>query len=203
MDKEKYQEIFDQAKKNSIGSEKQDPNKRITKKVKMMVTIPVLIGTLTAAGVLGVGCAMPVKNPIAQEKVTEDFRDMSYRDYGYSNIDIDSYAKIRALEKLSEAGFTADSKEGFKYHIDATAEDFKRLGELDSDHVYSLEEALDEETMDKVLESMGYEDIDDYLVKNNFVDSKGEAYRVKWFYDHMNNMADEMHEQEASKGVSK
>lgn len=206
MDREKYQEIFDQTKKNSIGSEKKDSNKRVRKKVKMMVTIPVLVGTLTAAGVLGVGCAIPVKDPVQQETTTNEYSyldDTSYRDYGYSDIEIESYGKVRALQKLNDAGFTATGKDGFKYHYDESVEDFKKLGQLDNDYIYSLEAILDDETMSKVYQAMGYENEDDFMVKNNFVDSKGKADGVKWFYEYMNSMAERMHENEMNKGVSK
>lgn len=122
---------------------------------------------------------------------------MSYKKYGYSDINIASYGEILVLKKLRAAGITSSEKIGFKqYRLNASEEDFKKLGKLSTDDIYSLEVVIDPASMEKVLGVNGYVGIDDFLKKNNFVDSDGKPSRAAWFYSHMNHMAKKMHDEE-------
>ena len=53
---------------------------------------------------------------------------------------------------------------------------------------------MDDYTIDEFTKSLGYEDLEDYLIKNDYVDEEGNPSTYNWYNVYLYNMAKIMNE---------
>ena len=115
--------------------------------------------------------------------------------YGYSIANITDYGKLIVKGMLKDNGFTDYyTNEENERHYNYTAEDYKSMPNFDERYLYSLYLVVDDYTIDEFTKSLGYEDLEDYLIKNDYVDEEGNPSTYNWYNVYLYNMAKIMNE---------
>lgn len=98
----------------------------------------------------------------------------------YDIIEISRFQSRRSLELLDSYGFTdytmVDQKRNYHY----TAEDYKKIDTLDETYLYGMYIETTDRTLREILRSMGYENLNDYLIQKGYVSSDGEPSTYIW-----------------------
>ena len=61
-----------------------------------------------------------------------------------------------------------------------TVEQYKAIPDINEDNLIGFHEMLSKKEFEKVVQSLGYESFDDFLVKNGYTDSSGKPSPYKW-----------------------
>ena len=182
MTEEERQEILANMKDKSIGSEKKAKADFFKKKIIMTVSALALASTLlTACGHL------PLKDISQIQQMLEETDD--FEQYVIDNdIDLNEITlqqKIKIIALLEEYGLTEFTVERIKRHYEYTSEDYKQIKELDDYYLSCFYKLADRESFDVMLKAMGYSDLDDFLLKNGYIDKNGKPDRQQWFEENV------------------
>lgn len=125
------------------------------------------------------GCSV-VK--VERPETTEEKQEVTYANTynGYKDYQIGTYERLRAMDLLEAYGLTDYSMDGRKRHYPYTVEEFRAVTELDETYLYALYILCDRDTFMVVLEALGYEDLEDFLIRMNYVDDEGEPSLFVW-----------------------
>ena len=202
MSKEELEKIYENAKENSIGSEKKSSAKREKKTVNMKITIVALASLLAVSSLTGCVFKTPEKPIKESVSITETFEYQNEYN-GYSDTEIGIYERLRLGDLLEANGFTDYKMEGQKKSYNYTAEDFKKIEDLDETYLDASYIATTKETFNNILTSLGYENLEDFLIKNEYVDENGKASIYVWCIKNMEEMSLIMKNATEEKGLIK
>ena len=202
MSKEELDRIYENAKENSIGPEKKSSAKREKKTVAMKITIGALAAILAISGLTG--CVQKTIQPTPNES-TSISENIEYKNEynGYSDVEIGIYERLRLGDLLEANGFTDYTMDGQKKSYNYSAEDFKKIEELDETYLYASYIATTKETFMNILTSLGYENLEDFLIKNEYVDENGKGSIYVWCIKNMEEMSLIMKQATEAKGLTK
>lgn len=204
MDKKVYENIYNVLEKNSIGNEKKCPNNRKKKKVILKISLGMLTGLLIVVGIIGSSLIKLNNNYYEQIQQIEDVDNNDVERYGYSIINIQEYGKLITKNMLKEYGFDNYTINDDNYrHYNYTSDDYKKIINFDERYLYSLYLVVDDYTINEFTKSLGYKDLDDYLIKNNYIDDEGKASTYKWLIDYLREMAKIMNDLPKEEGRTK
>lgn len=202
MSKEELDKIYENAKENSIGPEKKSSAKRERKTITMKITVASLAAVLALSGLTG--CVF--KQPIPpQKEPTSISETIEYKNEynGYSDTEIGIYERLRLGDLLEAHGFTDYTMEGQKKSYNYTKEDFEKIEELDETYLYAAYIATTKETFTNILTSLGYENLESFLISKEYVDKNGKASLYVWCIENMEEMSLIMKQASETKGMTK
>lgn len=171
--------ILTNMEKNSIGNEKKTKLSGIKRKTALVTSIVSL--TLVFSTICG--CIKDNNynnNNMNNYNVIETTRNY---DYDYNEIVVNDLMKeissdVRFKMVLSDV----DMSENYENN---TVEDYKKVMDLEKEDLigfYYLTSMSDIET-EKVIQALGYEDWNDFLIKNNYVDQENKPNKAVWRND--------------------
>lgn len=150
-------DLLIKAKANSIGVNK----KEVLKTKEKNIMQKTLIGLVAIALSLSM-CACTTNS--STEKRIEDYN------ITYTYVDVYTFDTVEYLEKKFEE-YNID----FSYPINNTVEDYSKVNEfLSEEDIIIYYDKFGKEECDKILKTFGYNDINDYLVKQGYIDSEGQ-----------------------------
>lgn len=203
MIQDNYKKIYENMKNNSVGSEKRCNNKKIKKRVKLNITLATIVGTIIISGVVGLN-AKSKKDFLTYDeyKQTEDYKEYQkkYGTYGYSNKEIINYEIARSINLLEENNMTDYEQKAYGIkQYNYTVEDYKKIDKLDESYLFGFYRATNQSTFSEILITLGYSSLDDFLLKNNYVDENGNPSVNEWMTYELNSTAKIMYESEENK----
>ena len=193
-------EMFNNMMSNSIGNDKRCKKEFKIKKVIMKIALPVIIGIAMATSLTG--CFF---NYTPDNRVVEAVSEMGKisDNYPFDLGDVRMYEKSRLYNLLDEKGITKfDGQYGLRDY-DCTVDDYKMISELDESYLYAMYSCSSEEDANTLAQALGYTSLDDYLIKNEFVDSNGKPSTKYWGAVDAVQMAEKMNTELNEKGVAK
>lgn len=195
----KSRELFKKLVDNSVGNEKKCQNNRIIKKVILNLSLDALIMAFAVTSLTGCGDAIRKESPKITDtskddysysamtpSFKEEFDEMIEKDNfnGYTTYEIRTYETLRAKEILNNNDLTEYgsfiTENGFKRKYNYKAEDYEKISELDETYLYGMYMVTHQETLNEILKSLGYENLDDFLLKNNYTDVNGNPSIKVW-----------------------
>ena len=90
-----------------------------------------------------------------------------------------------------------------KNHIIIQQKILKKIEELDETYLYASYIATTKETFMNILTSLGYENLEDFLIKNEYVDENGKGSIYVWCIKNMEEMSLIMKQATEAKGLTK
>ena len=172
--------LYENLKKNSIGNEKKCKAVKYIKKGTLRVGITVLISAFTIGVLSGCNIHEDYFNNNDNENNHSSY-EQTLNDYnGFSIVEIRNYEMLRADDLFSNNGFHSYSMEGTKRKYNYKSSDYKRIKELDETYLYGIYLNTNSSTFNEVLQALGYSDLEDYLIKNNYVNKNGEPSTMAW-----------------------
>lgn len=174
---EDFERIYNNTMQNSIGEEKQCDYNKKTKKV----TLRIALTTLTL--ILVTSCFINIIFP----KIKDNFDNVLYaRDEqhleleynGYSINSIRTYEKRRFYSLMRENGLTDYSQVDKKRDYHYTVEDYIKMEDLDESYLYAI--YISTVNINDFLIALGYTDLQDFLLKNNYVNEQGKPSVKTW-----------------------
>lgn len=171
MNDEQYKVIYENLKRNSIGEEKVSTYKPTKRKVKLLVALTTLLIMFLTS------CNMSNK---VQPKETQM---EVYTSDTFSSLDISLYQRSRVINLMASYGYTdytnINNYREYKY----TVEDYQKMEELDETYLYGFYMVTTTKTFNTVLNSLGYKDLNDYLIRNNYVNKDNKPDTNKWYVE--------------------
>lgn len=202
----KYKENYEKLKKNSIGSEKKC--KDVRKKIIINSSIAAIVLTFALTCFVGTNKTINkirndinINNDINNHDKISSISNVEYIS-GYRVYDIKIYSKLRVNDLLLQYNYTNYQTENNRRIYNYTAIDYSKIEELDESYLYGFYIHTDSKTLDEVCISLGYQSLQDYLTKNNYVDESGKIDFIKWENESLKYMANYMNEQ-TKKGNTK
>lgn len=170
-----FERIYNNTMQNSIGEEKQCDYNKKTKKVTLRIAFATLIIILVMTcfnNLILPEIRESIKNSIKQEENVE----LEYN--GYYLSEIETYEYIRFSNLMAENNLTSYTQNGLIIDYNYTVEDYKKMDGLDESYLYTVYRKTND--LNEFLHVFGYNDLNDYLIKNNYVDKNGEPSTIKW-----------------------
>lgn len=188
--------IYENLVLNSIGREKKVKKMFNLKKVTLKVSLPILLSTIMSISLSGCNSNKSVKTKSSKTSQTETISSSNtkeldinlimenysqiYENYGITAIDINTYERQRLfqlLKKYKMNNYTmVNGKRDYHYKIS----DYAKIKELDDNYLYTFHYIATYDSLLKMVNSMGYDNLNDYLIKNKYVDSNGKASLKIW-----------------------
>ncbi len=171
---EKHETIYQKTLNNSIGPNKKTLYYKIHRRVALSVSLLTLLLTFSTSSLIG--CA----------KSEDSSKDSKYVDkyYGYSVYSIYLYENSRAIalmEKYNLTNYTQNTQNGIeRRNYNYTADDYKKIKELNETYIHGVYNICILDNVNEVCKALGYADFNDFLVKNSYVNSKGEPSIDAW-----------------------
>lgn len=102
--------------------------------------------------------------------------------YGFTTYQISTYQTLRLYDLLEANNLTEYEPEqltrrNYKY----TADDYKKVAELDESYLYAFYTETTLETLTEVCQALGYDDIEDFLIRKGYVDKDGNPDVSVWY----------------------
>lgn len=196
MNKEKYQEIYENLKKNSIGTNKRSSNKRNIKKAILNASMASILVTFLS------GCSIGLQNSNSNNYTNDKIVEES-NFYGYEKGFLKQTEKLDASSLMKNHNLTEfDLIEG-KRQYSYSKEEYNNIYALTDSYLYGFYLLTTEDTFSIILSSRGYDSFDDFLIKNGYINSKGEANREMWEIDSLNKAAASLNKLEEERGYSR
>lgn len=180
MNEQYYQEIYESAKENSIGPEKKASASRKKQKLYINIAIGVLVASLATAGIVSIFAPKNVEEQKIPEQTISETVEYEREYNGYSDIEIGAYERLRAKDLLDDYGFTDYTEEGNKRNYNYTSEDYQKITELDESYLYALYVITTENTFNEFLKALGYENLQAFLITNNYTDENNKPSLYAW-----------------------
>lgn len=193
--KKNYEELLENAKKNSIGQDKKSDLvmgvKDISKKAMTAMLITALSLSLCACN--NKKQTIEVPNVDTNIVVQIDRDDISATDYDFdyktiSGIKSDKIAKARAQLKIANIIYCDE----YGRILSNDVEVYKSLKDLDESDLIGYYSILKKNESEKIIIALGYEGWDDYLIQYGYVDEDGKPQIEMWEYSVYENMQKEM-----------
>lgn len=170
-------ELLEKSKKNSIGIDKKSYKeglKNISKKT-LLISLSLLMSLSFVA------CSELKKDVVEYESVTNTIVQEDYSNLFNKTQDELDY--IEGLERIPVEVMRVDEllKENVIYEDSEIDNKYKQIKNLTEDDLLGLYRLLGKAECEKVVQALGYQNWDDYFIKNNCVDEKGEPQLSIWF----------------------
>ena len=117
---------------------------------------------------------------------TDDFEQF-VEEKNINLTEIGRVQKVRAAALLEKNGLTEFTVKRIKRHYNYTAEDYRKMEGLDESYLSGFYKLCDEESFAVILKALEYKDLDDFLVKNGYVDESGNPDHQKWYEQEIRN----------------
>lgn len=180
MDNDRMDKIYKKTIENSVGREKKCFYVKNIKNSINKVAIETLVLVFIASSLMGcTGQFVKNNNDNINLDVTESYTFV--KEFEHSSYEITMYQVNRVYDLLNSYNLNDFSYNGNKKHYNYTSEDFKKIKELDESYLYGFYLVSDRETLNEVCISLGYNDIKDYLIKNNYVDKDNNPDVNVWY----------------------
>lgn len=173
MEKEKYLQMYDNLKNKSIGNNKRVKKNKKTVKAILKISIATMLSTMALASF--VGCTS-----ISREYNPEDYKIVIDTYSGYKPSEIINYEKLRVNDIMQAYGMEDYSIDGIRKNYHYSSSDYEKIIELDETYIHGFYMYSDMNTVTEVCKSLGYDNLTDYLIKNNYVDENGMPSEAKW-----------------------
>jgi len=196
LEEKDYQLIYENLKNNSIGKEKICSSNFAVKKIALTVALTTFISVFTTA------CSVSLKDKLFNSKDTSSVVEV-YEPTKYSRVEISSYNQLRSRNLLVDNGFTDYKIEGDYRDYNYTAEQFSTIKDLDDTYLYGFYMVVTEKTFSNILNALGYKDLNDFLVKNKYVDSENKPSKQKWYSENTKQIEQIMVEEMGEKSWKK
>ena len=173
--------IYDNLKKNSIGKEKKAKANFIKQKVVLTISMISIVTTLLTA------CAPTATIERTKDPSTVEAYQISemLEENNISSMQVTTFQKGRVVELLTQHGFTDFTDTGNKRHYNYTYSDYEQIKELDESYLYGFYILADLESFNEMVKSMGYKDLEDFLIQHNYVDELGNPDTYEWNIQNM------------------
>ena len=86
----------------------------------------------------------------------------------------------RLYELLDKCGIDAYDVVGLRRDYHATEEDYKKVSELDESYLCAMYYSSSKDAANEMAKALGYDSIDDCLIKNGYTDKDGNADFGLW-----------------------
>ena len=159
-------------------SKKRKKFKKVLSRVGIaLACVLVVFISLQLAVILTVNVLMAIDDKIEKPTIKPvEHLELEYN--GYSLSDIQAYETIRFYNLMRKNGLTDYTQIGFSMDYNYTAEDYKKMKGLDETYLYTIYRKTHD--LDEFLEALGYSSLDEYLLKNNYVDEYGKPSTTYW-----------------------
>lgn len=173
MNEQNYMAIFTNLKNNSIGINKRSSNKRNLKKVILNASMASILITFLS------GCSVGLKNSNSNNYTNDKIVEESNL-YGYEKGFLKQVEKENAIRLLKHNNLTeykiVDGKRQYNYSVD----DYKNIYRLTDSYLHGFYLLTTKETFNKVLNARGYEDLNEFLINNGYVNEQGQPDINLW-----------------------
>ncbi len=197
------EEIFNKFVEKSIGNDKVSKKDFKTKKASFNGPLALLIGliiTTSLTGCFGDGKEVSTK-PSPKQQTISEFNDAD-ETYGVDPADVYYYRGERLEELLEKYGFIEYTQEDGKRNYIYSADDYKKIEELDDSYLRAMYFLATPDDVNEMAKSLGYENIDDFMIKKGYVDEEGKPDHSYWAAANYVEIAKELSENN-EKGVTK
>lgn len=192
----KVEDMFNKSLNNSIGNEKK-VKKQFIKKKFVQIPLAILAGTIIAISVTGCGL---LPNATKGQDVYDQYMNIS-QEYGVSVSDVNKYQVDRLYELLDKNNINKYENNGPYRKYYATEDDYKMVEGLDESYLCTLYITSGRDAANEMAKSLGFENLDDFLIKNNYTDKNGNANYRLWTAANSVYMAKQMTSQDANKSI--
>lgn len=182
MEQKDLQKIYDRALENSVGNNKKCPFKKVFKTVAMKIALLTLLITFLASCM--VGCFGNYKEEDINFTQSGEAFENDGKTNGFTTYQIATYQNIRLYDLLEAYDFTDYSIEGRRRNYHYTEEQFSQIQELDETYLYAFYTQTTSDTLTAVCKSLGYDNLEDFLLDNGYVDKEGKANINVWYKHH-------------------
>ena len=172
---EDSEEIVDVTPTTPVEDSKK--RKKFKKVLLCVVAVLACILVLAFSGYLVIKDFIETRNEIERTTIKPK-EDLEFEYNGYSLSDIQAYETIRFYNLMRKNGLTDYTQIGFSMDYNYTAEDYKKMKGLDETYLYTIYRKTHD--LDEFLEALGYSSLDEYLLKNNYVDEYGKPSTTYW-----------------------
>lgn len=186
MKMNQMEEIYKNMKNNSIGNDKKCSYKKVTKKAKLKRTIASILTILIISTFSGCYLKSSKDRNLSSETQQTEITNLFSSDFDVN--ELIAFEETRAIELLKDNGFSDFDIIGFKREYNYTVDEFKEISGLDNTYLYGLYAVTTNNTFDKILKSLDYENLDDFLTQNNYVNNKNQPSVKVWNYRRLGEM---------------
>lgn len=179
MDPKDLQKIYDRTLENSVGNTKKCRYKKTFKYVIMKVALITLLMTFVASCMVGCFNDYKAKNTNFAQSVETFDENESLN--GFSTYQISTYQNLRLYDLLEAYDFTDYTVDGSKKDYHYTAEQYSQIKELDETYLYAFYTQTTPSTLTAVCKALGYENLEDFLLDNGYVDEDGKPNINVWY----------------------
>ncbi len=144
------------------------------------ITITTLIASLLCLIVACLAVSFMLDFNKAESTQIETKEQIILEFEGYDTIVIDFYAKNKVGGLMHENGYVEYEKNEGKQCYKYTANDYRKIEELNESHIYGFYILADEQTTDEVCKALGYRDLADYLKQAGYADKHGLPDIIRW-----------------------
>lgn len=199
MSTDKMEKIYKKTLNNSVGREKKCFYAKNIKKTVNKIALQTLILVFIASSLMGCTAQLAKNNDLNNTNLNESENYTTVVEFEHGAYEITMYQVNRVYDLLNSYNLNNFSYNGNKKHYNCSSEDFMKIEELDESYLYGFYLVSDRETLNEVCKVLGYEDIKDYLVKNNYVD-KDNNPDVNVWYEYNKANIDKIMSQEHQRG---
>ncbi|MBQ7031458.1 MAG: hypothetical protein IJN13_03695 [Bacilli bacterium] len=179
MEQKDLQKIYDRALENSVGNNKKCPFKKVFKTVVMKIALLTLLITFLASCM--VGCFGNYKEEDINFTQSGEAFENDGKTNGFSTYQISTYQNLRLYDLLEAYDFTDFTLDGTKRDYHYTEEQYSQIQELDETYLYAFYTQTTPATLTAVCKSLGYDNLESFLLDNGYVDKEGKPSISIWY----------------------
>ena len=167
MSEEELKEIYENARKNSVGRDKVSSAIRYKTQAVLKKSMAVVLTLFIAMGCAGCGIAHNTSVTNNDTRIERDYSYMEDEESGYTAAEISVYEKLRAMDLMDDNNMDDfDVGNGVRdYHY--VASDYADVEGLDESYLYGFYILTNEEDANEMAIALGYKSLDDYMIQNN------------------------------------
>ena len=186
MNEEDYLKIYEKCKNNSVGEDKKIKKNKTTITTNLKKTVATFIAILSMSSLIG--CGINKNNSSIEPSTMYWTIDETWNGYTYDQIS--KYEKSRIYNKIG-----IDNVQNIDMY---TTNDFINIG-FNESYLLGFYLYFDENIVTEFCKSIGYENLNDYLIKNNYMDKDNNPVVDMWVADALENSSELMLSREVGK----
>lgn len=183
MSDEKLKEMYNNTLKNSVGIDKKCKFKKVLKNVKTKLTLVSLILIFLSSGLVGCNQNDYSYNNSNSNKLTTSYTTVVSNDSinnEFGEYETLKYQRIRLYELLDSYKMDDYSIVNLRRNYNYGVEDYKNIKELDESYLYMFYVDTTLDNVQTVCQALGYENLDDFMIKNEYVNKEGKPDVNVW-----------------------
>ncbi len=203
MSDEQLKEIYENAKRNSVGRDKVANAFRYKTQAVLKKSMALVLTLFLAMACVGCGIS---NNSNLEEKRTaieQEYAFLEDDESGYSAAEVGVYEKLRVMDLLDDNNMDDYDAVGNKRDYHYSAIDYASVEGLDDSYLYGFYILSGADDANEMAIALGYASLDDYMIQHSYIDEDGKPSKAEWVKADIANMRELMVSEYGAKGDHK